>query len=106
MCPKCKARKLAHEMRSSDPVNRLVTLILALSTGCVPTRPNEAPDAGRGHHDAGVSADADAAVAALPKTCREALSLGTANDGPVMIDPDGPGGNPEMTVYCDMTTAG
>jgi hypothetical protein len=82
---------------------------LALSTGCVPTKPNDAPDAGRGHHgpsDAGVSDDADAAVAALPKTCREALSLGTANDGPVMIDPDGPGGNPEMTVYCDMTTAG
>jgi hypothetical protein len=43
---------------------------------------------------------------AAPRSCADALSRGMTTSGIYMVDPDGTGAMPQMTVYCDMTTAG
>ena len=63
------------------------------------------PDAGD-HDSSLMSKDGGVDADGLPRTCREAFTRGTTTDGVVTIDPDGPGGQPELSVYCDMTTAG
>lgn len=46
-------------------------------------------------------------ASALPRNCLEYRETGCASaDGLYVVDPDGDGGAPPMTVYCDMTTDG
>ena len=47
-----------------------------------------------------------AGQASEPASCKEILDGGTRIDGVYRIDPDGPGGMPSFSVFCDMTTAG
>lgn len=50
----------------------------------------------------------DAAIdaPAIDRDCLAAFERGVTTDGPLLIDPDGDGGAPPFTAYCDMTTAG
>lgn len=45
-------------------------------------------------------------LSSVPKHAREYLPLGASDDGVYMLDPDGPGGNEPLPVYCNMTNAG
>ena len=69
------------------------------------------------HACGGSSGGADAAVdtgpdspdapPGVPRSCQDVLTQHpTATSGDYMVDPDGPGGGPQITVSCDMTTDG
>lgn len=58
-------------------------------------------DGGRG----GCSEDCGESLALGP-SCRQLRAEGTTEDGSYVLDPDGAGPLPTMTVYCDMTTDG
>ena len=85
---------------------RVTALVVVGIAGCTaPIGSHHRPDAGGSSSiDAFVFPDSSNPV--TPKSCHEALTLGTTTDGLVTIDPDGDGGEAPFQVYCDMTTAG
>lgn len=67
------------------------------------------PDAGNnggGGGGGGGGSGSGSGTEMLPRDCGDALATGTTTSGPVLIDPDGTGGNAPFTAYCDQTTAG
>jgi hypothetical protein len=57
--------------------------------------------------DATIHVGDDAGLPPPPPTdCLDALAHGVTTSGQIMIDPDGAGGNPPFTAYCDQVTAG